>query len=320
MNQQRFVSLIQFPEQLAPADSAEIDTLTDQFPYCQSAQLLYLLALLRENSISYVSRLRLVAAYAGDRTILKGLVDKFETLPGKASKDMKVVEEVAIQEESEPAETETEKDTEKIADEVPEVEESDEEIEEAKAVVPEVEIKDGKQDLIRFTEKETESLKAELEKIRAEIEELENLIRETGSKVEEAGNQKPLDPDEEEAVKNFAKNTESDSEATSEAADVKEEEHLLGKSKSEIIDRFIKNAPRITRSKTDFFNPVDRAKISTVDKEDIVSETLAKIYHNQGNTDTAIKIYKKLILKYPGKSSYFAALIEKIGSEDNLNT
>ncbi len=362
MNQQRFVSLIQFPEQLAPGDSAEIGMLTEQFPYCQSAQLLYLLALLHENNISYASRLRLAAAYAGDRTILKDLVDKFETLPGKASEDREVVEEVATQEESEPAMVETEKveismgevavhqdnkqlvddtspvseeeaveeveavekDEKKVADEVPEkvpeVEESEVEIEENKSREPELKIREVKQNWIRFTGKETESLKTELEKIRAEIEELENLIRETESKVDKADTQKPLDIDETKPEENFTKSKEPGSEATSETTDAKEEEQVLEKSKSEIIDRFIKNAPRITRSKTDFFNPVDRAKNSTVDKEDIVSETLAKIYHNQGNTDKAIKIYNKLILKYPEKSSYFAALIEKIGSENNLNT
>ena len=88
------------------------------------------------------------------------------------------------------------------------------------------------------------------------------------------------------------------------------------KSKQAIIDNFIKNEPSISRPKTTFYDPVDYAKQSVVDQENIVSETLANIYMDQGHFDKAIKIYQKLILKFPEKSTYFAALIEK--AEKNL--
>ena len=87
------------------------------------------------------------------------------------------------------------------------------------------------------------------------------------------------------------------------------------KSSNELIDQFIEEAPSITRNKIDFFDPVAKAKESITDKENIVSETLAKIYYDQGHKEKAIKIYQKLSLKFPEKSSYFAAQIKKIKKE-----
>jgi len=48
------------------------------------------------------------------------------------------------------------------------------------------------------------------------------------------------------------------------------------------------------------------------DFTDICTETLASVYAEQGYYDQAKSIYDKLILRYPEKSAYFAALIEKL--------
>ena len=47
------------------------------------------------------------------------------------------------------------------------------------------------------------------------------------------------------------------------------------------------------------------------------SETLARIYLEQGYKDEAREIYSKLSLRYPEKSVYFAALIEEMDKNDN---
>ena len=44
---------------------------------------------------------------------------------------------------------------------------------------------------------------------------------------------------------------------------------------------------------------------------DFCTESLAKVYADQGYTDKAVEIYSKLSLRYPEKSVYFASLIEK---------
>lgn len=88
-------------------------------------------------------------------------------------------------------------------------------------------------------------------------------------------------------------------------------------SKAEIIDKFISENPSISRPKKEFFNPISAAQESIVDQENIVSETLAKIYEKQGYYEKAISIYQKLSLKYPEKSIYFAGQINMLKNKLN---
>jgi hypothetical protein len=91
-------------------------------------------------------------------------------------------------------------------------------------------------------------------------------------------------------------------------APVEDKKHLL-------IDKFISNPTGISRPKADFFNATDVARKSEAFPDDIVTETLAGVYLKQENYSGAIRIYEKLVLKFPEKSAYFAALIEKIKKE-----
>ena len=81
-------------------------------------------------------------------------------------------------------------------------------------------------------------------------------------------------------------------------------------SKIDIIDNFIKNSPKISIDKK--YIPTSEFKIDTNLKDDLITETLAKIYISQEKYNKAIKAYKILSLKYPKKSSFFADQIEKI--------
>lgn len=89
-------------------------------------------------------------------------------------------------------------------------------------------------------------------------------------------------------------------------------------SSKDLIERFIREAPRISRPKKGFYNPVNLAARSLEENEDFYTETYASICLKQGNAAKALKIYEKLSLKIPEKSSYFAGLIEKIKKEQNI--
>lgn len=56
----------------------------------------------------------------------------------------------------------------------------------------------------------------------------------------------------------------------------------------------------------------DLSKNSTTFNDRIVSEPFAKLLVKQNNKQQAIEIYRKLILKFPDKSAYFAALIKEL--------
>jgi tetratricopeptide (TPR) repeat protein len=82
---------------------------------------------------------------------------------------------------------------------------------------------------------------------------------------------------------------------------------------TELIDKFIIANPRIepNREKVDQ-NAEDISKPLVEERGGFVTETLARIYINQGYYSKAIDIYEKLSLKFPEKSSYFASQIEKV--------
>jgi hypothetical protein len=82
---------------------------------------------------------------------------------------------------------------------------------------------------------------------------------------------------------------------------------------SELIDKFIITNPRIEPVREKSNLPVEDLSMPHVEeKESFVTETLARIYVTQGYYSKAIDIYEKLSLKFPEKSSYFAAQIEKV--------
>ena len=92
------------------------------------------------------------------------------------------------------------------------------------------------------------------------------------------------------------------------------------------IDKFIADRPTLLRSaleNKDVGNtPAAKEtepNIDTIfDDVDFFTDALATIYAEQGYYKRALEIYAKLILLYPEKSSYFAALVKDLKSKHNL--
>ncbi|MDR0692272.1 MAG: hypothetical protein LBF69_04460 [Prevotellaceae bacterium] len=83
----------------------------------------------------------------------------------------------------------------------------------------------------------------------------------------------------------------------------------------DVIGRFITEKPKISPLSSSLMgveNTFFPAQTVSYAPEDMVTETLAKIYADQGLYTRAIDVYEKLSLREPKKSAYFALLIQNL--------
>ena len=88
------------------------------------------------------------------------------------------------------------------------------------------------------------------------------------------------------------------------------------------LDKFISEKPSLLKSNINSPKDVEIAAEQVLeenfDDSGFYTETLAKIYSEQGFYKRAIEVYAKLILLYPEKNSYFATLVQELKSKHNL--
>lgn len=93
-----------------------------------------------------------------------------------------------------------------------------------------------------------------------------------------------------------------------------------------LIDNFLNsNHASIRRTQGEEENAETGNRIEIIEKsdaenEELITETLAGIYFQQKNYEKALSAFKKLSLKYPEKSIYFATQIEEIEKLKNTNS
>lgn len=332
MNRTLLLSYMDDTTLLAGASLGELEKLTTEFPYCQATHLLYVKALSEQNSIHYHAQLKRTAAHVSDRSILYYLIQSNQAAPSKplpASKKPSI-ESLTIEKPkvlppvSAPSEPIKVTDTGSIDQlilrvkglankELPNLSDIsnrlsvlqsehlrriDDMVKAYLTLRAITEMKPPKEEIVRVTTKKKPSLEPQDPPDHKEevspIKENEVLPPET-SKVEQA-----VDPIIEEP-------------SLSKESITKTEDK-----KTVLIDKFIETSPSMPKPKKDFYSPTNMAHHSTIDKDDLVSETLAEIHLKQGNLHKAIKIYQRLCLIIPEKSAYFAARIEKVKKDNNL--
>ena len=255
MTSSQFSSFLSDPALLNDRSLALLEELVERYPFCQSGHLLLACNYFSGEKAQYPIHIKKAAAYAGDRRVLKELIEQVKwsrTIPAETPQ----VLTVTPVDRDQPGYSSTEKFTEPLPDQFTGTQISE-------FVSP------------SYEPMSQEELLAIVKRRLSEIEAASYHIADHGSELTEP---------------------------------------VPVISKATLIEKFILEEPRISKSKASFFNTVDSAVRSNLDEEEIVSETLARLYAEQGNMQKAIHIYEKLSLLNQEKSRYFAAQIEKLRS------
>ena len=292
MDRSDFLRMIQSSGPSDRTMTAEVNELINIFPYCQSAHLLLLKGMKNISDVRFDNQLRTSALRIADREVLYYLLDKKQ---------------------------ETEKPAEVV---IPAPVIAGNPSSDSQQVV--IESARNSEDFISGIENDPGSFSREEAEEQRKVLISEDLYEENDNAAiiiidEESGEIEGqityMDPGFSLSV--TADLLELETEAAPQdrkSVDAEESAPLSNKKlQSDLIDKFILANPRIEPRKEKSETPlVDISTPFVEEREGFVTETLARIYINQGYYSRAIDIYERLSLKFPEKSSYFASQIEKI--------
>lgn len=303
MDKERFSILLQDPSLVTNADIKALNEYRKKYPYFQSLYVVVAKALRDREHPKTDAFIKKAAIYSANRSHLKEIIEGDFTFGQKATiakqetEQKPVVTKEPIKQpiENKEAETKVEKESaeklqEKLEEKKPEKVEA-KKVESPKEVQKPVEPKKEKSAVEKTNpapSQKTDSTKVDddLAEIEATKRRIEALLSGQLDTTEQEKRAKPVSTKKKKQI--------------------------------EIIEKFIQNEPQLDRDKMaqaeSNVDIEDLADKSILKEEAFETETLAKLMAKQGKTKKAEEIYKKLSLKFPEKSAYFASRIEKLKS------
>jgi len=297
MNRSEFIDIMRSPGSISRQNVGELAELSSIFPYFQSAHMLILKGLQDNGDVKFQNQLKNSALFIADREVLYHLLSVRKTPESEiveTTKESEPVNHLQTVIESAVNSEQLISDIEKNSVES----ESGESIAVAsisnQVIISEIVSEDSESVILVITEEEGD----EEEKI---------FYMDPGIVFSEPSDLLELDGNEKIG---FDDGSEKDPEIQENANTIAAP---LKQIQSELIDKFIIANPRIEPIRDKSLPHQDDISKPFVENEGgFVTETLARIYINQGYYSKAIDIYEKLSLRFPEKSSYFASQIEKV--------
>ncbi|MDC6365606.1 MULTISPECIES: hypothetical protein [Flavobacteriaceae] len=267
---------------LSPQQTRELEDIIEEYPYFQAARAIHLKGLKNLDSYKYNNTLKVTAAHTADRDVL------FDYITSKEFSQNPIADAIAGRGAT---------------------------LEEQKAVSEEIEpnpemttiLGDSEEALPQNIEDAEQILDPALFKSKQTEEELppEESTPETDLQLG-----KPLSFTKKEKH-SFTEWLQLTSNPSEEAIQDETSVILDKKQKFDLLDKFIENNPKIV-PKEDSKVKVNIKESTKIDKNELMTETLAKVYLEQKKYKKAIQAYKILSLKYPEKSGFFADQIRAV--------
>jgi len=276
MNKEQFYTYLNNPDDLNESSLSELNEILEEYPYFQTAHLLYLKNLYLLKHLKFTKQLRVSSTYLADREVL------FNFLYSKTSTDNIGDAEV------------DNKDNENQLSEKEKIELKPVIAKKRKVKSTVKKIAEKKESSIGVAEqkekkKRKQPLQFDNEKTHSFIEWLELYSNKKGKSVN-------------------VENKKTDSKIS----DVNSTKKTKSNIQDKLISDFINSNPRIEVSISDKTVNKDISEESNTENDYFITETLARIYVEQKHYGKAISAYEKLSLKYPEKNIYFANQIKKI--------